>query len=451
MSSAVVEHVVADAGAFLKKAPLQDFGKNIYTVKEVVNEIRDKQTRNSLAFLPYQLQFKEPLPEFIQIVTEFSKKTGDYPSLSATDIKVLALTYQLESEVLGVAHLKTEPEVKVEVCSTWRHPEAPVNIAGFHIPSKLLQKGTSDKNVGVRPNCSKSQNSSSPDDAQFNSFQFWRSPLPSIEADLLELLNAETVSAACSSAGATVDELQPAPVSADQCCGESRTAGSVGEEEEAESGSEEEESGDGGWITPRNIRQVQLNMGVQQAPGEVRVGCLTTDFAMQNVLIQIGLHVLSVNGMVIRQTRSYTLRCHACFKSTTNMTKVFCPHCGNKTLKKVAVTVNEDGTLQMHLSKNPKVLNPRGLKYSLPLPQGGKHGNNPHLVEDQRFPQQRLSRKARQKTDVFDPDYVAGASPFAENDIYSRAAGLHLRDEQAGGGRRRTNPNAARKKLVKRR
>lgn len=46
-------------------------------------------------------------------VTEFSKKTGDYPSLSATDIKVLALTYQLELEHVGSQHLKKEPEAKV--------------------------------------------------------------------------------------------------------------------------------------------------------------------------------------------------------------------------------------------------------------------------------------------------------------------------------------------------
>ena len=46
-------------------------------------------------------------------MTEFSKKTGDYPSLSATDIKVLALTYQLELEHVGSKHLKKEPEVKV--------------------------------------------------------------------------------------------------------------------------------------------------------------------------------------------------------------------------------------------------------------------------------------------------------------------------------------------------
>ncbi|KPP67249.1 RNA-binding protein NOB1-like [Scleropages formosus] len=431
MAPTMVEHVVADAGAFLKKAPLQEIGKNIYTVKAVVEEIRDKPTRRSLAFLPYKLNFKEPFPEYVRLVTEFSKKTGDYPSLSATDIKVLALTYQLECEIVGTGHLKKEPDVNVKICSTLRHPEAPVDIAGFHLPSKKHLEGPATDNQNVPPS----------ESDEFNSFQFWKNPLPSIEMELLELLNAETVSAVENEA----EKLQSVHISAEgQGSGED---GSSSEEESEEN--EDDDDDGGGWITPSNIKQIQEDMGVFENPTDTKVGCVTTDFSMQNVLIQIGLHVLSVNGMLIKQTRNYILRCHACFKTTTNMTKVFCPNCGNKTLKKIAVTINEDGNVQMHFSRNPKVLNPKGLRYSLPLPKGGKHGNNPYLVEDQRFPQQRLSRKARQKTDVFNPDYVAGSSPFAENDIYSRAASLHLRDAQCGGGRRRTNPNTARKKFVK--
>lgn len=91
------------------------------------------------------------------------------------------------------------------------------------------------------------------------------------------------------------------------------------------------------------------------------------------------------------------------------------------------------------------------LQHSLPAPQGGKHAANPQLVEDQNFPQQRLSKKARSKTDVFNPDYIAGASPFVENDIYSRAANLNIKDAAQGAGRRRVNPNASRKKGVKKR
>nr|XP_046254245.1 RNA-binding protein NOB1 [Scatophagus argus] len=476
MAPTLVEHVVADAGAFLKKAPLQDIGRNIYTLRDVVDEIRDKPTRRSLAFLPYQLNFKEPCPEHIRLVTEFSKKTGDYPSLSATDIKVLALTYQLEVEHVGSQHLKKEPEVKVNIQSTRRHPETPVNIAGFHFPSKKPADGLNIQQT-------QTETSKAADSEEFNSFQFWREPLPSIDGDLLDLLNSVEVlnsknkqkqtdtqtSSDCDEFNSFHFWRPPLPSlddglldllkvddvsisdskleeSADQSDDEDKENEPEGEEEEEE---EEEDDDGGGWITPSNIRQVKMDSADWTAPADVKVGCLTTDFAMQNVLIQIGLHVLSVNGMVIKQARNYILRCHACFKTTSNMNKVFCPHCGNKTLKKLAVTVSEDGSMQMHFSKNPKVLNPKGLRHSLPLPHGGKHSSNPHLVEDQRFPQQRLSRKARQKTDVFNPDYMAGASPFCENDVYSRAANLHIRDGQCGGGRRRANPNAARKKFVR--
>ncbi|KAM9410812.1 RNA-binding protein NOB1 [Pholidichthys leucotaenia] len=494
MALALVEHVVADAGAFLKTVPLQNLGKNIYTVKAVVDEIRDRPTRRSLAFLPYQLLFKEPHPEHVRHVTEFSKKTGDYPSLSATDIKVLALTYQLELENVGPQHLKKEPEVKVNIRSTRLHPETPINVAGFHFPSKKPSPSTNVRHIqmdAVMPS----------DYEQFNSFQFWRDPLPTIDEELLGLLGSEEVSnsdqqkqtdrqassmvASGDKTGPNVRHFQrdvamppdyeqfnsfyfwrdPLPTIDEELLdllnegGASPQEGAGHQSDHSDDQSDDEDKenepedddddDDEGWITPSNIKQVKMDTADWTVPVDIKVGCLTTDFAMQNVLIQMGLHVLSANGMVIKQARNHILRCHACFRTTCDMSKVFCPHCGNQTLKKVAVTVNEDGNVHMHFSRNPKVLNPRGLRHALPLPRGGKHANNPHLVEDQRFPQQRLSRKARQKTDVFDPDYVAGSSPFIQNDIYSRAANLHIRDGRQGSGRRRENPNAARRKFVK--
>uniref|UniRef100_A0A8C4U636 RNA-binding protein NOB1 n=1 Tax=Falco tinnunculus TaxID=100819 RepID=A0A8C4U636_FALTI len=359
-------------------------------------------------------------------VTEFSKKTGDYPSLSAADLQVLALTCQLQAETDGPGCLRWEPQDKVRLSSTPRHPEAPLHLAGFHLPAKQKRLGKgqhrpSPERSVVPPECD-----------EFSSFLYWRAPLPSIEEELQELLKAQAISV---SAEPTEEH-------------QSSDNGASADEEE----DNEEESDDEGWITPSNLKQVQQDTGhCDTAPVGIQVGCVTTDFAMQNVLLQMGLHVLAVNGMLIRQARSYILRCHGCFKTTSDMTKVFCAHCGNKTLKKVAVSVSDDGSLHMHFSRNPKVLNPRGLRYPLPAPRGGKHANNPHLVEDQPFPQQRLSRKARQKTNVFDPDYIAGVSPFVENDVYSRAANLQIRDAALGAGRRRLNPNAVTKKFVKRR
>lgn len=82
----------------------------------------------------------------------------------------------------------------------------------------------------------------------------------------------------------------------------------------------------------------------------VTVACLTMDFAMQNVLKQIGLNVISLDGRVIKQMRTYIFRCYACYKTTSIMTKVFCPSCGNKTLKRVAVTLNDEGKPKVHIN-----------------------------------------------------------------------------------------------------
>lgn len=53
-----------------------------------------------------------------------------------------------------------------------------------------------------------------------------------------------------------------------------------GSEEEEEQEDEDDDDG-GGWITPSNIKQVQLDVGNGEAPADVKVGCMTTDFAMQ--------------------------------------------------------------------------------------------------------------------------------------------------------------------------
>nr|XP_061796058.1 RNA-binding protein NOB1-like isoform X2 [Nerophis lumbriciformis] len=416
MAQPRLEHVVADAGAFLLKAPLQEIGKNVYTLSEVVEEIRDKATRRSLAFLPYQLVLCRPRPEHIRWVTEFSKKTGDYPSLSSTDIKVAALTLQLEEEHVGTKHLRREPPLQVDVSGTRRHPETPVDIAGFHFPSEV-SRGV----LNLKSSEQKQEAPSEPSE-NFNSFLFWRQTPPPVDSHLLALLD---------------DGVQGDVGGALEC------------QETVDDDDDDDDDG-GGWITPSNIGRVKTDSCDWTTAPEVKVGCLTTDFAVQNVLMQMGLRVVSANGMLIKQARNYILRCHACFTTTGNMSKEFCPKCGNRTLKKVSVSVDQDGHVCMHFSSNPKVLNPRGLRYTLPLPRGGKHSHEPHLCEDQRFPQQRQSRKARQKTDARHPDYAAGgASPFCPNDVYSRAAHLKVREAGCGAGRRRANPNATRAKYAK--
>jgi len=46
-------------------------------------------------------------------VTEFARKTGDLRSLSTIDIRVIALVYTLEKELVGTQHIRTLPTNKV--------------------------------------------------------------------------------------------------------------------------------------------------------------------------------------------------------------------------------------------------------------------------------------------------------------------------------------------------
>ena len=108
--AAEMDWLVIDSSALLDGVPIDKIAKKLYTVHAVLDEIRDEASRKRLAMLTQPLIEKEPSEEAVKCVVEFSKKTGDYASLSAVDLKLLALTYMLEMEANGVDHLRTEPK-----------------------------------------------------------------------------------------------------------------------------------------------------------------------------------------------------------------------------------------------------------------------------------------------------------------------------------------------------
>ncbi|KAK6725730.1 hypothetical protein RB195_004196 [Necator americanus] len=190
---------------------------------------------------------------------------------------------------------------------------------------------------------------------------------------------------------------------------------------------------DEGWITEDNLGKALKKMGALEVEEGINVGCLTTDFALQNVLLSMNLGLVSLNGYRIKKLKSFVLRCRACFKTTPIMTKEFCPFCGNKMLHKCAVSVNEDGEQVLHINWQ-RLCNKRGLKHSLGAPKGGKHAVNEKLFEDQRMPQNRM---AKVRVDPF------GESPFAIHDVTSRSAMLGIR-KLNNKQKQRRNPNEAR-------
>jgi len=423
------EFLVVDSGGFIKGAALRDIADNIVTLHEVVDEIRDKETRQRLQVLPYELQFRTPSSTGLKKVSEFARKTGDFASLSLTDLNVLAVTYDLEVELAGGSHhLRSEPVV--QRTTTFYHPKkeavakADANIAGFYggvegvaRSEEISEDGSAESDVT---------------DENFDSVNYWREPVPDIELDL-EMFGA----------GGLVEDYN----SAEDFGYDSDQENDPSEE------SEEVEDEDEGWITPSNVgskkKQFNGNIDMEETK-KVQVACMTTDFAMQNVLKQLGLNILGTDGMVIKEAKTWILRCYGCFNTTPIMEKKFCPKCGNKTLKRVSVTINADGSQQVHISTR-RQLTARGKKFSLPAPKGGKHGVNPRLVEDQREAHQRLSKKALMASNPPAEDFVEGNSPFYVKDVTSKSAMLGLHGHGKGNAEvpgqywARKNPNSSRK------
>lgn len=196
-------------------------------------------------------------------------------------------------------------------------------------------------------------------------------------------------------------------------------------------GQEEEDDGEG-WINVENIKAVRAkgteslfgarkgdgytgaSLGVGGGEGGVVppppvVACVTTDFGMQNVLLQMGLRLLSIDGVAVTRVKQWARRCESCAKIVHDQERMFCPRCGNAYLSRVSISVDsETGQLRVHLSKlwRPR----RGCKYSIPKAPKGKTGRwegDMLLREDQLqmgIWQQKVKRRTKALTSMFGAD-----------------------------------------------
>ncbi|KAF7992870.1 hypothetical protein HCN44_005214 [Aphidius gifuensis] len=427
-----IEYLIVDTSAFIKNVQLQEVGENIITEPSVVNEITSKRQLKRLVVLPYDLTVKDVFSENIKFVTEFSKKTGDYTSLSATDIRVIALTYQLEKEKVGTEHLKEAPSIaktlpthKTQLLAHPKNKDDNKNTESNKLAENDKEDEDDDEEEEDNDDDEEDEDTNDNENIESNDL-----------AEKFKTLDVNIEDLKLEDGDNADDILAPVDQESDDC-----------NEDEEEDDEEEDGDDDDGWITPSNVKEAKKKMNaefVSEKP--VKVACMTTDFAMQNVLKQIGLNVAALDGRVIKQVRTFIFRCYACFATTSIMTNVFCPSCGNKTLKKVAVSIDDKGNQKIHINFN-RPLTARGKRFSMPTPKGGKHACNPIRIVDQPMPDQKLSRLAKMKNDPLNDDYIAGYSPFTTRDVNSKSAMLGLRQ---GRGEfkywMKKNPNESKKK-----
>lgn len=389
------------------------------TVPEVVNEIKNKRQLKRLCVLPYDLNIDEPSPESVSHVIAFAKKTGDYLSLSSADIKVIALTYQLECELVGKDHLRIDPVVARTIASKQKPVELidKKPLAGFYVPpekEKLAEKTRQNHELiadkieqeerEVRENGDDDDSETDEPENATESLENQNKSNETVEElqDKFNNLNCGLVSES------EADRILVS-VKDENKKGDDIEDSNEDDESDEESESEEDDDDESSWITPSNLKEMKSACGKEEFDNEkkVRVACMSTDYAVQNVLKQLNLNIAALDGRIIKQMRTYILRCYACFKTTSIMTKTFCPNCGHKTLKRVAVSLDENGQQVIHINLR-RPLTAKGKNQSIPQPRGGKHSSNPILFEDQPIPKQFPSRVARTKTNALEEDYIAG-------------------------------------------
>jgi RNA-binding protein NOB1 len=192
----------------------------------------------------------------------------------------------------------------------------------------------------------------------------------------------------------------------------------------------DDDESDGDWITPSNLsthRAIDSGLPADMPltpQTQLDVATMTIDFAMQNVLLQMNLHLLSTNMQRIKHLVSKVLRCHACFLIVRDLSKQFCPRCGaHSSLRRVNCSTSSRGVFRLHLAKNYTV-NKRGDKFSIPKPiagtantkwsgigggQGG-WGRDLILSEDQKEFTKKVEeeRRGRGARDLMDEEYLPG-------------------------------------------
>jgi len=204
-------------------------------------------------------------------------------------------------------------------------------------------------------------------------------------------------------------------------------------------------SPNGGFLPPKETTNSPTNPnGGFLPPTTHRAACATSDFAMQNTLLQMNLVLLNTtSGSQIRKLKTWVLRCQACRFVYTDQSKsrLFCDKCGSgNTLHRVSASLNGDtGRLKLHLKKN-FVHKTRGTKFSLPKSGGNRFQGDLLLREDQLM-MGAWNQKVRQNTGAADNRGVFGSDIAThvglDGDFGKR------NDIKVGFGRNK-NPNATR-------
>ncbi|KAG8865169.1 Nin1 binding protein [Tulasnella sp. 330] len=407
MTKPKIDTLILDANPLITLKPLRGLARRFVTTPHVIAELRDPRAREHWERLRLiqgvDVLVRQPGALAISKATAFARKTGDYAVLSKTDMCILALTLELDEKVReSLTKEKQVDSVADQHAAEASQNQEPTNQSPFFETSELeahqipLPQSPQPPHAELSPEASNIVPESLADRlkrlALGSLIPTTPAPKRQIAADATSSETANNEDEAPLETlreplwDPSTDPLPSSPAAMDRAPAEALY-----------NDPSSEDDGEGEWITPTNVAQHQARAKDSRlVPAKVNpnqtlgVACMTSDFAMQNVLLQMGLNLVSSDGKKIDKDPS----------------KKFCPSCGGPTLIRASVTVeaadaskpgSEPG-LQVHLKKNFQY-RLRGTNASLPPPQMGRArgGGQPAIVlrEDQTEWQRAVGRDHR--------------------------------------------------------
>jgi RNA-binding protein NOB1 len=382
--------IVIDSNVLIKQIRLrdmlgavddQDFNSRyeVHTIAEVLKEVKDESARLYMQTLPYELKIHESVSqEHLDRVKAFAKETGDSKSLSWVDTRVIALGVALASELGEGSRVKTAPK-----------PLQEFKPKKFEDDYKRVEEADDDSEdesseEEEQPKKQSRRGGNPPEGVGFD--DGFTVVTKGKHGDRKDHIQPKAVIP-------VVIEQAPAKVqeTPSEAIVESMDALVIKDDDQyATDDSIDNEEVGGEWVTPDNLHKhigsavtVPIHLQQEVDDGNPRyVQFVTSDYAMQNVIIQLGFKLLSLDGRRITRVKRFKLLCRACQKLNLNIEKLFCEFCGSHTLIKVSVYINHDGDITYF--KNPKRMpRLRGTKYSMVKPKGGRGGDGMVLREDE--------------------------------------------------------------------
>ena len=320
-----LSYMILDTSFFIKLTSLNLEKNKYFTTQYIVNEIRDVKARDFYQLNKNFIQIKNPTKESIKQVSKFAKESNDLTYLSIADLSVMALAYETIKNLGKLDKLNKKPlNYKI-------------------IPQeKLMEEIQKKKNETKKMNENKIENKIMNIDEDDDE-EGWITP-ENLYTKLDEMNG--------------IHEIKSKNIKKK-------------EDEKIENINTNKEM---------NIDE-NNNNEENKINDDINVYVNTADFTLQNVCMKMGIPILGVDGLRIRNIKNYILKCTVCYKFIFEIDKKFCPYCGYPYLMKIGYNIFANGEIRIN-DRKPEPRK-RGQIFDLPAPTTKKNGTVYILTEDQ--------------------------------------------------------------------